>query len=151
MTRPCMFNCNIKQNWISYKERKQSQATQSYLNSSWHGFYFAIYLFNVFKDYLPQKTVKKLLWYHQSVHVSLWHTIDVDFPENLKVPVKYEPQSIHWSHEQVTIHSAILKYQGRRVTKLIYQRTLNMISNLWTWFCMKCWMIFQTCLPTSLM
>ena len=77
--------------------------------------------------------------------------IDVDFPENFKVPVKYEPQSIHWSHEQVTIHSAILKYQGRRVTKLIYQRTLNMISNLWTWFCMKCWMIFQTCLPTSLM
>ena len=76
MTRPCMFNCNIKQNWIYYKERKQSQATQSYLNSSWHGFYFAIYLFNVFKYYLPQKTVKKLLWYHQSVHVSLWHTIN---------------------------------------------------------------------------
>ena len=35
--------------------------------------------------------------------------LDVDFSENLTIPVKFEPQSLHWSHEQVTIHSAILK------------------------------------------
>lgn len=38
--------------------------------------------------------------------------IDIDFSENLKVPVKYEPQSLHWSHEQITVHSGLLKYQG---------------------------------------
>lgn len=35
--------------------------------------------------------------------------LDIDFSENLTIPVKYEPQSLHWSHEQVTIHSGIVK------------------------------------------
>jgi len=35
--------------------------------------------------------------------------LDVDFSENLSIPVKNEPQSLHWSHEQVTIHSGIVK------------------------------------------
>ena len=30
----------------------------------------------------------------------------------LKIPVKFEPQSLHWSHEQITVHSGILKYNG---------------------------------------
>ena len=38
--------------------------------------------------------------------------IDVDFSENLTIPVKYEPQSLHWAHEQVTVHSGILKVNG---------------------------------------
>ena len=42
------------------------------------------------------------------------HSIDVDFSENLKVPVKEEPQSLHWHHEQKTVHSAILKTQGEK-------------------------------------
>ena len=39
-------------------------------------------------------------------------SIDLDFSENLKVSVKYEPQSLHWSHEQITVHSGILKVDG---------------------------------------
>ena len=38
--------------------------------------------------------------------------LDVDFSENLSIPVKFEPQSLHWSHEQVTVHSGILKCNG---------------------------------------
>ena len=38
--------------------------------------------------------------------------VDVDFSENLSVPTKYEPQSLHWSHSQVTVHSGILKNIG---------------------------------------
>ena len=34
--------------------------------------------------------------------------IDIDFSENLSVPVKFEPQSKQWDHEQVTVHSGIL-------------------------------------------
>ena len=41
-------------------------------------------------------------------------SIDVDFSENLSIPVKSEPQSLHWSHEQVTIHSGIMKLQGEK-------------------------------------
>ena len=40
--------------------------------------------------------------------------IDVDFSENLQVPVKYEPQSLHWSHEQVTVHSGLMKFEGEK-------------------------------------
>ena len=33
--------------------------------------------------------------------------IDIDFSENLDKPVKYEPQSLHWTSDQVSVHSAI--------------------------------------------
>ena len=35
--------------------------------------------------------------------------IDIDFSENLKLPVKFEPQSLHWCHEAITMHSGIVK------------------------------------------
>ena len=35
--------------------------------------------------------------------------LDADFAENLSISVKYEPQSLHWSHELVTLHSGIVK------------------------------------------
>ncbi|XP_066932940.1 uncharacterized protein [Clytia hemisphaerica] len=40
--------------------------------------------------------------------------LDVDFSENLSIPVKYEPQSLHWSHQQVTVHSGISKIRGEK-------------------------------------
>ena len=39
-------------------------------------------------------------------------SLDIDFSENLTVPVKEEPQSLHWSHDQITVHSGILKCRG---------------------------------------
>jgi hypothetical protein len=44
---------------------------------------------------------------------ALW--IDVDLSENLQVPVKEEPQAMHWSHEQITVHSGIVKVNGHKV------------------------------------
>ena len=38
--------------------------------------------------------------------------IDIDFSENLSIPVHKEPQSLHWQHEQVSVHSAIVKHHG---------------------------------------
>ena len=40
--------------------------------------------------------------------------IDIDFSENLSVPVKFEPQSKHWDHEQVTVYLGILKRGGNK-------------------------------------
>ena len=40
--------------------------------------------------------------------------IDLNFSENLSVPVKYEPQDLHWSHEQITVHSGILKLKREK-------------------------------------
>ena len=33
----------------------------------------------------------------------------LDFAAEMSIPVRYEPQSLHWSHEQVTIRSGIDK------------------------------------------
>ena len=41
-------------------------------------------------------------------------SIDINFAENLTVPVKYQPQSLHWSHEQVTVHSGIMKVKSEK-------------------------------------
>ena len=39
-------------------------------------------------------------------------SVDVDFSENLSIPVKFEPQLLNWSHQQVTVHSGIMKVGG---------------------------------------
>ena len=41
--------------------------------------------------------------------------IDADFSENLSVPVKYEPRSMYWSHEQISVHSGITKLNGEKI------------------------------------
>ena len=52
----------------------------------------------------------------QSIFESLFDSvsIDINFAENLTVPVKYQPQSLHWSHEQVTVHSGIMKVKSEK-------------------------------------
>jgi len=40
--------------------------------------------------------------------------MDIDFSENLTIPVKFEPQSMHWYHETVTIPSGIIKLHGNK-------------------------------------
>ena len=40
--------------------------------------------------------------------------VDIDFSENLSVPVHQEIQSLHWSHDQVTVHSGIIKQNGEK-------------------------------------
>ena len=40
--------------------------------------------------------------------------LNIDFSENLSIPVKFESQSLHWSHSQITVHSGILKNCGEK-------------------------------------
>ena len=35
--------------------------------------------------------------------------VNIDFSENLSIPVKFKPQSLHWTHKQVIVHSGITK------------------------------------------
>ena len=70
---------------------------------------------------IPAKMIyhRNMLKYYRntwSVFESLFGSvsIDIDFAENLTAPVKYEPQSLHWSHEQVTVYSGIMKVKGEK-------------------------------------
>ena len=38
--------------------------------------------------------------------------IDLDFSVDLSIPVQFEPQSLHWCHQQVSVHSGIVKANG---------------------------------------
>ena len=50
------------------------------------------------------------IWYTENFKITVDAVhLDVDLAENLSILVNYEPQSLHWSHEQVTIHSGIVK------------------------------------------
>ena len=40
--------------------------------------------------------------------------VDIDFSEKLKVPLKYKPESMHWSNSQVIVHSGITKAAGEK-------------------------------------
>ena len=40
--------------------------------------------------------------------------LELDFSEKLKVPLKYEPQSMHWTGVEVIVHSGILKDHGEK-------------------------------------
>ena len=61
---------------------------------------------NILKHY--HSTVKSIVELFDKVQ------IDLDFSKNLSVPIKYEPQSMHWHYEQVSVHSSILKQQGEK-------------------------------------
>ena len=41
-------------------------------------------------------------------------SIDIDFSEHLSVPVKFEPQTLHWTHQQITVHSGTIKQDGEK-------------------------------------
>ena len=40
--------------------------------------------------------------------------MDIDFSENLFVPVKYEPQSLHWLYPQIIVYSGLVRYNGEK-------------------------------------
>ena len=47
----------------------------------------------------------------------IWHILTgaaLHFSEQLKVPLKYEPQDLHWSNLQVIVHSGILDDSGMK-------------------------------------
>ena len=71
---------------------------------------------NILAKLIYHRNILKHYRNTQSIFESLFDSvsIDIDFAENLTVPVKYEPQSLHWAHEQVTVHSGITKVNGEK-------------------------------------
>ena len=55
-----------------------------------------------------------MLKHYRSTHSRLLETfncvyIDIDFSENLTIPIKYEPQSLHWYKEQVSLPTGMIR------------------------------------------
>ena len=71
---------------------------------------------NILAKLIYHRNILKYYRNTQSIFESLFDSvsIDIDFAENLTVPVKYEPQSLHSAHEQVTVHSGIMKVNGEK-------------------------------------
>ena len=40
--------------------------------------------------------------------------LDIDFSENLTIEVKFEPLSLHWVKQQITVHSGIVNVNGEK-------------------------------------
>ena len=52
--------------------------------------------------------------------------MSIDFSEDLQVPMKFEPESLHWSHSQITIHSCLVKFDGQKT----YHSYLSQIKKI---------------------
>ena len=88
---------------------------------------------NILAKLIYHRNILKHYRNTQSIFESLFDSvsIDIDFAENLTVPVKYEPQSLHWAHEQVTVHSGITKVNGEK-TPIFFG-----FIKTWSSFCLK--------------
>ena len=62
---------------------------------------------------------------------------DIDFSENLTVPVKYEPQSLYWCPLYWYIHSGISKTNGNKIYHAHFpddHKTCSGICKTCTWW-----------------
>ena len=82
---------------------------------------------NILAKLIYHRNILKYYRNTQSIFESLFDSvsIDINFAENLTVPVKYQPQSLHWSHEQVTVHSGIMKVKGEKTYHLYFSDSLK--------------------------
>ena len=56
----------------------------------------------------------KLYWSSIKTFYQLFAAVhlDIDFPENLTIGVKFEIQLLRWVKQQITVHSGIVKVNG---------------------------------------
>ena len=54
-------------------------------------------------------------------------SIDINFSENLTIPVKYEP---YWCHQQVTVHRIFKDQMAIKFILPIFLTTVNMMRDL---------------------
>ena len=49
--------------------------------------------------------------------------VGLDFSENLKVPLKFEPHPMHWTKTSVTVYSGICKYNSNKSYHAYFSET----------------------------
>ena len=92
---------------------KKSQPVQRFLPvKEYVGGPFLLY----FLEYIAPSIIyhRTLLTLYQNFKTSFFDHLDceyinIDFTENLTIDIKWEPQSLHWSKKQVTVHSGAVK------------------------------------------
>ena len=66
--------------------------------------------------YASQKHATALSIIHQEFYnLFEFVCIDIDFSDNLTLPVKHQAQSLHWSSTKVAVHSRIIKVDGENI------------------------------------
>lgn len=51
--------------------------------------------------------------------------IDIDFSENLTIPLHKEPQDLHWSKHQISLHTGVLKEHGEKSYHIAFSNDLS--------------------------
>ena len=71
---------------------------------------------NLLPDIIHHRNLLKLYRNIKGTFLDIMQCVymDVDFSENLAIGVKQEPQSLHWTKHQVTVHSGIVKYSQEK-------------------------------------
>ena len=79
--------------------------------------YLVNYLSNLLPEIVYHRNLLRLLRNVKSTFINSYNCayIDVDFSENLTIGLQKEPQSLHWLRKQVTVHSAIVKANDKKM------------------------------------
>ena len=95
------------------KPAKRFMAVKEQVNSK----YLVNFLANLLPNIIHHRNMLKLYRNLKGAFLDMMSCtyIDIDFSENLTIGIKWEPQSMHWSKKQVTVHSAILKFNEEKV------------------------------------
>ena len=106
------FNYFQKTNIIT-KKGKETKCLK-FLQTDANMVFLVNFVNNILAKLIYHRNMLKYYRNTQSIFESLLDSVSIhiDFAENLTAPVKYESQSLHWSHEQVTVHSGIMKVKG---------------------------------------
>ena len=119
------FNCFQKTNIITKKGKETKRL--KLLKTDADMVFLVNFVDNILAKSIYHRNMLKYYRNTRSIFESLFDSvsIDIDFAENFTVPVKYEPQLLHWSHEQVTVHSGIMKVKGEKTYHLYFSDSLK--------------------------
>ena len=113
-------------NWImlhvTHKERYQksivSHRSGNYVSA---GIFFSLKPFYIRTE--TEQNIDTITTFKENFHAAF---LDIDFSENLSLPVKHEPQFLHWHHDQVTVHTGIVKIHDENSKHKHYQRFVKL-------------------------
>ena len=119
------FNCFQKTNIITKKGKETKRL--KLLKTDADMVFLVNFVDNILAKSIYHRNMLKYYRNTRSIFESLFDSVSIhiDFAENFTVPVKYEPQLLHWSHEQVTVHSGIMKVKGEKTYHLYFSDSLK--------------------------
>ena len=110
---------------VLMKQEKQSKRLVP-VKQQVNGSYLVEFMDIMLPNIIHHRNMLKLYQNTKGAFLDFMHYalhIDIDYSQNLTIGISWEPQSMHWSKKQATVHSGIFKYNEEKPTSPIHRFT----------------------------